>query len=378
MALVKGVYKSGNVEGTSNVNKILGGSYYGSAAGYSVRETTVNGNEVTTLDPYTASGRTIETYEEIFEDINMTDTVFDTYIGGDNDSDGYYWDYDENYKVVEKSVNDNPLEFTLTTLDGTTTNAGKASNPYLINNATELKMATQKLNMVYRLDSDIDLEGVHHYFIGTNANAFSGTFDGNGHTISNLKYENSNVSYAGLFGNASGPIKNLMLNNMDVFGNNYVGGLVGNYSNTMTNIKITNSKANGNQYVGVLAGYGNTMNQVIVSGDATGVNYVGGIAGRGNASKGVYLSGNVIGSTNTNRIYGTSSGTKVVLAVADKVLVNGSIVTGTNQNSNIGLDILESDLTQSKYEELGFVFTASSGNPYWFIENDELYIKIAE
>ena len=240
-----------------------------------------------------------------------------------------------------------------------------------------MKKATQKLGSYYNLIADLDLNGVHHYLIGSYVNPYNGIFDGKGHTISNLTV-NSSANYVGLFGNATNVIKNLTVVNINVTGDNYVGGLVGYHTNTMTNIKITNSSATGNNYVGVLAGYGNTMNQIIVSGNATGNQRVGGIAGRGNTSKGIYLSGNVTGSSNTNRIYGESSGTKVVWAIQDKVFVNGVNVTGTNQNSNIGLDILESDLTQSKYEELGFVFSATSGNPYWVLENNEMYLRIAE
>ena len=367
--VVQGVYKSGNVKGNSNVNRISGQG--GAITGLAAEGTSVNGVEINEKDATTLNGQTIETYEEIYDDINLAEMVLDTYLGGDNDTDGYYLDYDSNYKVVEKSVETNPLTFNLT-------GSGTDADPYLINNYSELKQVGLQLNKIYRLNADLDLNGVHHYVIGSRTQTFSGTFDGYGHTISNLNLPNQNVSYYGFFGNSSGTIKNLMINDMNAKGNNYVGSLVGNQTGTMTNIKVSNSSAEGTNYVGTLAGYGNTMNQVIVSGNVTGVRYVGGIAGRGNTSKGVYLKGNVVGTSDTNRIYGTSSGTKNVLAVKDDVTVNGNTVTGTNQNSNIGLDVTISDLTQSKYEELGFVFTATSGNPYWELNNGIMNIKIAE
>ena len=367
------IFKEGSVTGTSNVGRISGGNgyYSGTKTNYGIKGTTVNGSEVESTDYTSLNGQTIDTYEEIFKDINLAELVLDTYIGGDNDSDGYYYDYNEKGMLVEKNTTDNPLEFTLT-------GSGTASDPYIVNSADELKQVNLKLDKVYKLNADIDLTNESKYYmVGSLLNPFKGTFDGNGHKISNLTLTNKNVNYAGIFGYVTGTIKNLIIDSVNVTGNKYIGGLVGCSTGAITNIKA-NATTSGNNYIGVLAGYGNTMNQIVVSGNVTGNSYVGLIAGRGNTSSGVALNGSVNGTSNTNRIYGTSSGTKNILAISDNVLVNGSTVTSTTANSNNGLDVTLDDLTKTKYTELGFIFSASSGSPYWKLENNEMNLYIAE
>ena len=64
------------------------------------------------------------------------------------------------------------------------------------------------------LDADIDFSGgLSEQFepIGTsNSNSFQGTFDGQGHTISNLAMKSSS-QYVGLFGRSKGAIRNVVL-----------------------------------------------------------------------------------------------------------------------------------------------------------------------
>ena len=74
-------------------------------------------------------------------------------------------------------------------------------------------------NTLIKLSSDLDLGGETWEPIGTASNPFNGVFNGNGHTINNLKLENASDSYKddtgydwkwiGLFGYNKGIIKNL-------------------------------------------------------------------------------------------------------------------------------------------------------------------------
>ena len=80
----------------------------------------------------------------------------------------------------------------------------------------------------YTLTADIDLTGYTQKPIGTGAgaNAFTGTFNGAGHTISGINISTS--SYTGLFGVVSGAtIKNLTIDGTVTGSGNYTGGLVG-------------------------------------------------------------------------------------------------------------------------------------------------------
>ena len=92
------------------------------------------------------------------------------------------------------------------------------------------------------------------------------------------------------------------------------------------------------------------------------------------------LSGSVNGTTNSYRALGQSyaASNNNILVISDNVLVNGSTVTSTTANSNNGLDVSLDDLTKTKYIELGFIFSASSGSPYWKLENNEMNLYIAE
>ena len=67
---------------------------------------------------------------------------------------------------------------------------GSPENPYKIENADQLKAGEKNPGAYYELIADIDLEGSAENLwnpIGNDQNTtFTGTFDGNGHTISGL------------------------------------------------------------------------------------------------------------------------------------------------------------------------------------------------
>ena len=73
--------------------------------------------------------------------------------------------------------------------------------------------------------------------IGTNTNKFTGIYDGQGHTISNLYINRPATDYIGLFGAINGEVSNLGLVDADITGDSRVGGLCGYNSDTGT---ITN------------------------------------------------------------------------------------------------------------------------------------------
>ena len=57
------------------------------------------------------------------------------------------------------------------------------------------------------LTADIDLSGETWTPIGSESTPYTGTFDGQGYTISGMTIENAE-SYSGLFGNVTGTVKN--------------------------------------------------------------------------------------------------------------------------------------------------------------------------
>jgi len=111
--------------------------------------------------------------------------------------------------------------------------------------------------------------------IGTNVNRFTGSFNGQDKTISNLTI-NTTDDYQGMFGYSSGVVQNIGLTGGGVSGGDYVGGVVG--YGTVQNCHSTGD-VNGNDYVGGVVGYG-TVQNCHSTGDVNGNDNVGGVVGR--------------------------------------------------------------------------------------------------
>lgn len=91
-------------------------------------------------------------------------------------------------------------------------------------------------NTTIKLTSDINMAEVNDWLpIGnqvknseiTKGGIFSGTFDGQNHTIRNLTVDNTGKPYAGLFGANNGIIKNLKMENVTLKATMYAGGITG-------------------------------------------------------------------------------------------------------------------------------------------------------
>ena len=156
---------------------------------------------------------------------------------------------------------------------------------YEINNVGEFLDIKNDLSGNYTLNVDLDLTSASFSPFGTSSTmSFTGTFEGNNHTISNLTYSNSTRQYAGLFGYAkNATFKNVTLENFYVMGEQDVGALVGCAVNsTIENVRVFNSsvtvpdkttdhgRAGG--IVGCLdEGSGNTSNMTHCSADNVSV-----------------------------------------------------------------------------------------------------------
>ncbi|MDR1320326.1 MAG: hypothetical protein LBK56_02720 [Gracilibacteraceae bacterium] len=127
------------------------------------------------------------------------------------------------------------------------------------------------LNGSYKLTADIDLSGAEWAPIGDGTagnRIFTGTFDGQGHVISNLTITgNNHHQYNGLFGAIeSAIVKNIGLRNtrIDVSSYNsssYAGGICG-YADASSSVTISNCYNMGNvssydavSYAGGICGY---------------------------------------------------------------------------------------------------------------------------
>ena len=121
--------------------------------------------------------------------------------------------------------------------------------------------------------------------IGNFSNAFTGQFEGNGFTISNLTINRSGTSEIGLFGymESGAEITNVGLLNVDIIGDNFVGGLVGENEGTITNSYVAGSVSGGGNVGGLVGRNFRTITDSYATGSVTGSgDEVGGLVGSNN------------------------------------------------------------------------------------------------
>lgn len=195
---------------------------------------------------------------------------------------------------------------------------GSQENPYIIANETQLRDFAKSFSedntykgKYIELSNDIDLVQGDWTVIGEGDYAFSGNFDGKGHTVSGLKigsaenhYKDNGSLYYAFFSALDGDsfVKDLNLD-VNIYvegdGNLYVAGLAGYVAGTVDSVTVngniwgrsgvTNETAN--HFGGGLAGYLyranilNCVNNANVYAQATGgVAEAGGIGGLNNRS----------------------------------------------------------------------------------------------
>ena len=160
---------------------------------------------------------------------------------------------------------------------------GTEQAPYVISNLSQFKTFRDNVNAgatyagkLIKLTNDIDLNNEEWTPIGNSTYSFQGTFDGDNHTISNLKITGNN-SNAGLFGfTTNGEIKNLTVENASVSGRLNVGVVAGTpYTSKYTNITVTGHvEVNGMAYVGGVGGKNAYANWTNITVDVDNTSYV--------------------------------------------------------------------------------------------------------
>lgn len=166
------------------------------------------------------------------------------------------------------------------------------------------------------LDCDIDLEGEPFYPIPS----FSGSFDGNGHTIKNFVLA-TDGSHQGFFRYLQ---LNSVVNDLNLVGRvepgssrSQVGGIVGTNRGTVSGCSFTGS-VDGLNYVGGIVGENlGTVSNSRFSGTVSGKRFTGGITG--------YSTGSVFGCTNNGDI-----NTAISAGGLELNDINLSSVTGLN------------------------------------------------
>jgi hypothetical protein len=168
--------------------------------------------------------------------------------------------------------------------------SGTENDPYLIRTAEQMNAigASQgDWGKHFQLRADIDLSeytGSAYNIIGTGVmnESFTGVFDGNDHTISNLSINSTREWYTGLFGYVTGEVMNLGLINPEVFSQgSYVGALAGYlFAGTISSCYAEGANVSGDDYIGGLVGTcSGILNKSYSTGSVFGDLYVGGMVG---------------------------------------------------------------------------------------------------
>ena len=167
----------------------------------------------------------------------------------------------------------------------------------------------------FKLTADIDLGGNEWTPIGGYYHCFKGTFNGDGHTVSNFKIKKSDDNYIGLFRYNNGTIMNLGVEKAEISGYYNVGGVCGENNGTIKNCYNTGA-VSGYYNVGGVCGDNsgtiqNCYNTGAVSGNGETSTNIGGVCGYNNtgctiqncyntgAVKGERFVGDVCGYNNT-------------------------------------------------------------------------------
>ena len=218
---------------------------------------------------------------------------------------------------------------------------------YEVYNAEGLKNIAELVNEEWKLDinitltNNIDLTGIDWTPIGKDDNkAYTGTFDGNGKTITGLTVTRSN-RYTGLFGFIKGTVKNVVLTEVNITSGTFVGGVAGwSFGGNIENCSVSGSvSGSSGSDVGGVVGYQQVGSITGCSSSATvkGTGRAGGVVGVTNGGTtpltACYATGNVTvendGTSNAwaGGIVGMN-GTGTLIACYAAGNVSGNIVGG--------------------------------------------------
>ena len=210
---------------------------------------------------------------------------------------------------------------------------GSPESPYQISTADQLENFRDIVNSENGqqqnkaahavLMENINLNNEQWEPIGNSSDKYTGTFNGNGHTISGLYINDSSADYQGLFGyvDQGGTVQNLSVSG--TVNSSYVGGVVGLNSGNVENCYNTGTvtgtvNVSGNSsVVGGVVGYNNgSVTNCYNTGEVSGKISVGGVVGYNNSGtvKNCYNTGNVSGGRVGGVVgYNISSGTSAIV-----------------------------------------------------------------
>ena len=233
---------------------------------------------------------------------------------------------------------------------------GTADWPYMICDYADLKLfasivngtdgQTQNRGACAKLMNDIDASGYEDWTpMGSDlSSSYIGIFEGDGHVITGLYYNNPSNKHTGLFGfmGSDGTVRNVGIEDGSITGGMYTGGVVGKNEGTVQNCYNTgsvNSTAD-NAFVGGIAGSNNgTIQNCHFTGTVSGSRTTGGIAGFNNNGCSIqhcYNAGSVTDDNYAGGLTGDNYGTVRDCYNTGNVTATGDSYAGGVAGNNVG------------------------------------------
>lgn len=228
----------------------------------------------------------------------------------------------------------------------------------VITTAEELQNINNDLDGKYILMGDIDLAGETWTPIGSLNDPFTGEFNGNGYTISNLLLNNNTKNYYGFFGRIEGAkISDVGFENANVTGMMWVGILAGySYNSSITNCYVTGD-VSGYSDTGALVGdniHNSTIDSCYSIASVTGDSYrVGGLVGYNNDKSSInysFAQSSVNGKENVGGFVGQNTSSTITNSFSEGVSGGTTQVgafTGFNESGTINSCYWNTDSSKS-------------------------------
>ena len=221
---------------------------------------------------------------------------------------------------------------------------------------------------------------------------FIGTFDGQGHTVSGLDFNNSNTACVGLFGfiGSGGKISNVGVVDSYFNGYYYVGGVCGyNKSGTISNcyhigvVKGKDDKVGGVCGNNVSESSTSTISNCYHIGEVSGGSFVGGVCGASDGSEsncyniGEVSGGSYVGGVCGSNVGGTISNCYSAGAVSGSYNVGGVIGfinTGTISNCFFDSDKCYKNAVGKNEDNIGTVTNTEGKTTAQFASGEVCYL----
>jgi hypothetical protein len=199
--------------------------------------------------------------------------------------------------------------------------SGTADDPYRIATLNDLYLLSQNSsiwNKYFIQTADIDADSTHYwnanasggYYgfspIGNSTTTFTGHYNGQGHTITNLFMNRSATDYTGLFGyiGSGATVDSLGVSSNTITGQNYTGILAGYNAGAITSCYTSGTVTGGTSVGGFVAkNAGGTISKSYSSATVNGNNDVGALVGDNTNSSTIsncYATGSSIGGTGSS------------------------------------------------------------------------------